>query len=360
MSEPNTDIENDITLRDYILMGKSYVHEILRYWYIPVLFALLGAAYKLYKYATFIPDYPARITFIVDEDEAGGSAGIAGILGQFGLGGMRPTRYNLEKILELSKSRRVVQHTLFSKITIDGDEDYIANHILRIYDIRLSDENGNPADGPYVFTHDSLPAFNREENKMLLAVYNLTTSTGEEKSNRLLSADYSEDTNIMSLTASTRDETLSIELARRMFESLSDYYIQKAIEKSQKTFTIVSTKRDSVLGELRAAEYALANFRDTHRGLLMRTDQITELRLQREVAALSAMYAEVLKNTEIADFSLRNKTPFIQTIDTPIAPLRPTSVSLLRSLAVGLLIGGFIGSLLILMRRVYLDVMSAP
>jgi hypothetical protein len=161
----------------------------------------------------------------------------------------------------------------------------------------------------------------------------------------------------MSISASTRDETLSIELAKRMFESLSNYYISKAIEKSLKTFTIVSTKRDSVLGVLRAAEYNLAHFKDSHRGMLMRVDQVSEIRLQREVAALSAMYAEVLKNTEIADFSLRNKTPFIQVIDSPIAPIRPTSMSLLRSLVIGMIIGGFIGAALVIVRSVFREVM---
>ena len=86
----------------------------------------------------------------------------------------------------------------------------------------------------------------------------------------------------------------------------------------------------------------------------MRTDQITELRLQREVAALSAMYAEVLKNVEVADFTVKNKTPFIQVIDTPLAPIQPVRLSFLRLMLIGVLIGGFIGSALIIARRIYL------
>ena len=77
---------------------------------------------------------------------------------------------------------------------------------------------------------------------------------------------------------------------------------------------------------------------------------INELRLQREITALTAMYGEVLKNVEVADFSLKNKMPFIQVIDTPILPITPTQISLLRKLLNGLIAGGAIGSLFVVSR----------
>ncbi|MEO6132986.1 MAG: GNVR domain-containing protein, partial [Saprospiraceae bacterium] len=83
------------------------------------------------------------------------------------------------------------------------------------------------------------------------------------------------------------------------------------------------------------------------------TDNVAELRLQRELTAMSAMYAEVLKNTEVADFSLRNKTPFIQVIDAPILPLAPALLSLPRLLLIGLVLGGFIGVAIIVARKFF-------
>jgi uncharacterized protein involved in exopolysaccharide biosynthesis len=193
---------------------------------------------------------------------------------------------------------------------------------------------------------------------MLLSIYNLIIGPPANAKEALVSADYNEDTNIMSLNVSTTNEDLSLALADRLFISLSNYYVNKAIEKQFKTYSVVSTKKDSVLSVLKSNEYQLANFKDTHRGMLMRTDQIAELRLQREITALSAMYAEVLKNTEIADFSLKNKLPFIQVIDEPISPIQPTQVSLLRMLLIGIIAGGMIGSVYVIGRRIYLDIMG--
>jgi hypothetical protein len=193
---------------------------------------------------------------------------------------------------------------------------------------------------------------------MVLSLYGFIIGPPDKPKEALVTADYNEDTNIMSLDVATTHEALSLELAGHMFVSLSDYYINKAIEKQLKTFKVVSAKKDSVLTALKSVEYQLANFRDSHRGLLMRTDQITDLRLQREIAALSAMYVEVLKNTEVADFSLKNKMPFIQVIDKPLPPIQPVQISLLRKLAIAVIVGLILGSVLVMGRSVLKEILA--
>lgn len=358
MDEKSNPQGDEISLRDLILKLRSFWDEILRHWKIPALCILVAVGFQLYKYYTFKPVYPASITFSVDEEEGGSPSGLTGILGQFGLGSVRPSRYNLDKILALSKSRRVIEHTLFARIEVDGQSDFLANHLIREYQLGGVVKTER-ADG-FAFTHDSLPVFSRQENEMLVFLYNFIIGPPEDPKLALVTADYNEDTNIMSLFVSTTNEGLSVALAQRLFESLSDYYVNKAIEKQLKTFNIVSAKRDSVLGVLKATEYQLASFKDSHRGLIMRTDQLTELRLQREITALSAMYAEVLKNTEVADFSLKNKMPFVQVVDAPISPIYPTQISLLRKLIIGILLGGVIGSAIVVGRLIYRNIMEEP
>jgi len=358
MEEKQIVYGEETSFKDLVIKFREYALESIRYWYIPVFFALVVAGYQLYKFYNYQPVYPAMITFSVDEDEGGGSSGLSSVLGQFGLGGVRPTRYNLDKILELSKSRRVVQQTLFNKITVDGKQDFIANHLLRLYNLNAVEPKTSKNESPFYFTHDSIPAFDRKENEMLLMVYNFVIGPSDQPKKALMNATYNEDTNIMSISATTTDETLSLEMAKHMFESLSNYYINKAIEKQVKTFKIVREKRDSVLAVLKSVEYRLANSKDTRRSLIMRTDQVTELYLQRELLALSAMYAEVLKNTEVADFALRNKTPFIQVIDTPIVPIAPVQLSLLRLLFIGMVLGGVIGIVIVVGRKFFKEIMA--
>ncbi|HEX5113053.1 MAG TPA: GNVR domain-containing protein [Saprospiraceae bacterium] len=353
MEEQPVPTSDAITMMDLVRQIRSWIAEIIKHWYVVAFFVVLAIGYQGYRYFKYIPLYTATITFNVDEDEGGGNQGLTGILGQFGLGAVRPSRYNLDKILALSKSRRVIQESLFSKITVDGKEDYIANHLLREYKLNANGTDSKASS--FYFTHDSLQIFTPEENAMLLTLYGTIIGPPDQPKKALMASSYNEDSNIMTLSVTTTNETISLALAQRMFDSLSKYYINKAIEKSLKTFNLVSMKRDSVLGVLKATEYQLASFKDAHRSMLMRTDQITELRLQREVAALTAMYAEVLKNVEVADFTVKNKTPFIQVIDTPLAPIQPALLSFLRLMLFGILAGGFIGSALVIARRIYLN-----
>lgn len=340
----------EISFREFVLKLRGYFFEVLRHWQIPAACALLVTGFMFYKYIKYVPVYPAKITFNVDEDEGGTNSSISGILGQFGLGAVRPTRYNLDKILALSKSRRVIQETLLTKLEIEGDTDYLANHITKEYNLTLPRNNSKE---PFRFVHDSIADFTIDENEMLISIYNFIIGPPDKPKKALMTSSYNDDSNIMSITVSTTNEKLSVQLAERMFESLSQYYINKTIEKQLKTFTIVAAKRDSVLGVLKSSEYQLANFKDRNRSLLMRTDQLTELRLQREITTLAAMYAEVLKNTEVADFALKNKTPFIQVIDAPIMPIQPVTKSLLKTIALGIIIGSIIGAAIVVGRKLW-------
>ena len=53
-------------------------------------------------------------------------------------------------------------------------------------------------------------------------------------------------------------------------------------------------------------EYRLAQFKDSNRGLWTAKDRLTEKRLSRDIQMLTLMYAEAVKNKEIAEFSLKS------------------------------------------------------
>jgi hypothetical protein len=50
-------------------------------------------------------------------------------------------------------------------------------------------------------------------------------------------------------------------------------------------------------------------------------------------------YSEALRNVEIADYALKNSTPFIREIDRPFAPLDTMGANRLRQSLIGLFLG---------------------
>jgi uncharacterized protein involved in exopolysaccharide biosynthesis len=70
---------------------------------------------------------------------------------------------------------------------------------------------------------------------------------------------------------------------------------------------------------------------------------------------LAIMYSEAIKNAEVADFAMKSKVPFVQSIDIPFSPLTPTRPSLLLNLVIGTSIGLFISIIFISIRKLLRD-----
>ena len=117
-------------------------------------------------------------------------------------------------------------------------------------------------------------------------------------------------------------------------------------------------KVDSIKNEMTKKEYALAIFLDSHRSLISKKDQLKEIRLKRDIQVLGEAYGVSLKNFEIADFSLKNKTPFIQVIDVPFAPIEAVEESKIKNFIVSTFIGLLLSSLLIIGLKIFQDTMQ--
>ena len=69
------------------------------------------------------------------------------------------------------------------------------------------------------------------------------------------------------------------------------------------------------------------------------------------VQANTAILAELVKNLEMSRMTLLNETPIFQIIDTPISPIQPKSIGIIK----GGIIGGFLFSFLIVGYLVFIN-----
>ncbi len=348
--------EDEITLKELILKVQEYFWEVVRNWKWVLLITSPFIIFFTCKAFNAPSLYPAELTFMVNEDNGGGMGGMSAILGQFGFGGGARGKNNFNKILELAKSRRIIHETIFTKVSIDSKEDFVANHLIDIYDFHENWVDDTTGLSNLYFTKDSIELFHVVELKALKQLYRKVV--GGENMEGLFKTDYSEDTGIMSLNVFSEKEKLSIELTKIIYSKLSDFYVTKTVEKQQQTFNVMFEKVDSIKKEISKKEYALATFIDSHRSLLNSRDKLTEMRLKRDLQILSEAYGVSLKNFEIADFTLKSKTPFIQVIDVPFAPLKAVNESKIRNLLTGAFIGILLSSLIIIARKIFRDAMQ--
>ncbi|MFK7934786.1 MAG: hypothetical protein AB8G22_14850, partial [Saprospiraceae bacterium] len=298
-------------MKELILRIKGFVIEVLRNWYIIALIAVPVLIFNLWQVFQTHPRYTANLTFMLNDDDggAGGIGGISSILGQFGFGGGKGGKFNLEKIVQLSKSRRIIQESIFEKITINNKLDYVANHIIDIYDYHEIWKEDTTGLADFKFVDDSLSTFGRRDNKVLKKIHK--ELIGGEEVKGLIACSIDESTGILTLKASTRNEQLSIQLSKILYENLSSFFVKKSIEGQTFTYDIIKFKTDSLQNALSNAQTRLLRFQDSNRGLTLQRYEAERIRIQQEIQKLIIAYGESYKQLEIADFSLRSSTPFV-------------------------------------------------
>ncbi len=349
--------DDEITLKELILKIQEYWGELWKNWLLIGLICVPFVAYKLYDAFTSPVVYPGTLTFMVDEDEGNRLSPFARVLGQVGLGGGGTGKYNLDKILEISKSRRVLQMALFSKSKVQGKEDYLANHLIRQFEFHEKWEDDTTGMKDFLYTDGDVPQFSKNENRALKALLGLLN--GNEDEPGIYATSYDEDTGIMSLGINGRSEDLTINFLDTMFHRLRSFYVEKTIEKSESTYTIIKEKTDSLAQELSSAEYSLAQFMDRNRNVYSVTEgQLQQSRLTAQVTRLQTMYGEALKNLQISELNLQNKEPFITLIDSPLSPIKAQVPSKLMALIIGGILGCMVGVTFVLGRKVYRDAMA--
>ncbi len=359
-NQQNMEISDDeVSLKELILKLQEFFFEILKYWKWVVGITALCVALFLYNAITEPVTYPAQLTFMINEDEGNPLRGLGGgVLGALMPKGKK-NEFNLAKIIELSKSRSIMQRALFKKGVIEGNEDFIANHLIREYDFHdewESDTTGQLKD--FLFVHDSIPLFTDVDNRVVKVLHGLIIGDPINGIDPIFEATADEDSGIMKLSINTTSQALTIEFLNAAYDYLSHFYIERAIEKHSRTFRIMEAKADSIQGELRMAEKNLADFLDGNRRLVVVKGELDKIRLQRKAEVLNAMYIEIIKNLETADFALKTKVPYVQELDKPIPPLRAKEESKFKAIILGGFLGGFLSCGFIIGRKVLRDIME--
>ena len=351
-SSPDQSQDDEVTLKELILKVKDYYGEIKRNWKIMAVFVTFGLLVQVYRVLTFKKYYNATVTFMVN-DAKGPSMG--GVLGQLG-GLMGDKEEKLDKILELARSRKMVGKTLFQKGTINGKEDFYANHIIDIEQLQDRWAKDTILNG-FSFKEGKIADFKNADNSALLGIYKQIVG-GEGVKDPLYEASSNKKTGILTFSIKTRSEALALQLSEAFFRSLSEYYVESSTRKERETYAILKTKKDSIERILNNNDVVSAQRDDQSNSLVSSIDKVPAKRYSRNNVILTALYGEIVKNSEMADYALKSSTPFVTIIDEPIPPLKPTKMGWISSAIIGLIIGGFLGALFVIGRKIYREALA--
>lgn len=312
MSEQKPSAEISISvLVDTI--GK-WISFLLNKWLILLIVAIFFGVLGIFYAWITKPVFTAELTFSVEDEGANGLSVYSGLAAQFGLdiGGAGGGVFSGENLIELMKSRKLVEKTLFTPIKRDSNLtmlNYYVNTKLKIKNkdkVELNQQN---------FPKNYIVGSDRFKDSMLNKII-----SGIIK-DQLLIEKIDKKLSIVSLKFKDGDEQFAKSFVENLASTVIDFYVDYRSQKSRQNVEILQRQTDSLNHLINFGIGSIAATSDLNINPVRQIVRVGSQRRQVDLQVNGALYGELLKNLELSKISLRKQMPLIQIIDTPVLPL---------------------------------------
>lgn len=344
-------VQNDeMSLKELILKMYEWYCYLLSRWKVILLASIIGGALGLFYAWSKEPMYTATCTFVLDEGKSGGGlsqyAGLAAMAGINIGGGGGDGLFQGDNIIELYKSRTMLQKALLSYGLFDGKKDLLINRYIQINRLRevwtlkpkLKDLSFDIPVEQFTRVNDSvMTAVIEDINKNYLSV---------SKPDKKLS--------IIEVDIKSKDEQFAKNFNDAVVANVNRFYVETRTKKSTDNLMILQRQADSVRAVLNASIGSTASAIDANpnANTALQILRVPSQRKQIDVQANSAIYAEIVKNLEMAKLSARQDAPLIQVVDAPLYPLLLKRLSPLMACVLGMVLLTFFVSIFLLIRQI--------
>lgn len=342
----------EITFKQLIEHALSWFNYIISKWVILIILGLTGGVVGYLYSVTYKPNYFAVLTFALEDKTTDGS-GVGAIASQFGinLGGGEGGAFSGDNIIELLKSRYLIEKTLLTKVKINNKEDLLVNRYITSAGLR-----GSWQDKPLLknleYKDDNRDKYSLQQDSILRLIYQdiITLNLNVKKVDKKL--------NIVSVRYVSKDEIFAKLFSENLVKNVAQFYIETKTNRSRKNVDLLQQRADSVRRELDLAMQGRATLTDQNIGLVRQQAAVPRIRQELRVQMLSTMYGELIKNLEFSKLTLMREEPLIQIIDRPILPLENDRLGKTMGVLIFGFLFGFLGLFFFIAKRVFLTLMK--
>ena len=308
------------------------VNVIRKFWPYFILAGIIGAAigliYAIYKK----PYFESRLSFALEEGEGNGMSGALSIAAQFGLniGGSKDI-FAGDNILEIMKSRRMVEKVLLTIDTLDNKpitliQQYLNSQKSRSASLAAVNFPPNQSRSQFSYLQDSILYLTYVEfNKSKISA---------DKPDRKLS--------IYEVRVQSENERFAKIFTDKLVEETNNFYTEICSKKAKETLDILEKRVAFMKGNLNSSLSEKAGTQDANVNPTFATAQVPVLKQQANIQVYGAAYSEMFKNLELARYQYLKQIPLMQIIDHADYPMKKIKADKLRYLVTGLALGEFI------------------
>jgi len=347
--------DDEISLKELIFKLREWYRYLLSKWLIILIAGLIGGALGFAYAFTQKPVYTATTTFVLEEGEGGGGlgqyAGLASMMGvDLGSGG--GGIFKGDNILELYKSRKMIQGTLLNQDTFEGKQQLLIDRYIEFNKLREGWAE-KPTLAKLKFISNPIGYDRIRDSVMGKIIQNINKGVLKvSKPDKKLS--------IINVEVKSEDELFAKSFGNNIVAKVNQFYINTKTKKSIENVKILQHQTDSVrrllnssIGGVAAAIDANPNSNPAFQSL-----KVGSQRKQVDVQANGAIYQELVKNLELSKITLRKERPLIQVIDEPVFPLKMEKLGKAKGIILGGIIFGFLTVLFLLVRKIFSGILS--
>ncbi|MCB9034935.1 MAG: hypothetical protein H6553_13945 [Chitinophagales bacterium] len=210
---------------------------------------------------------------------------------------------NPNKLMTYAFTEKVGAQMLFKKYTLNGKEDYLANHFLKI--------NSGYKESYFKNFTDIKELSSQEYGtfKRILA--------GIKKIS-IINADQAQ---IYYIIINSTNEQLAVLLCHAMYDNIIDYYIERTTNKAKINVDYLNDRLNKISNQLEQAEFNLAEYKDKANNLVTYKAELEEIRQERNKQLLEKDFLTTTQQLELAKAKYESIKPLFQIVDEPRLPL---------------------------------------
>lgn len=332
--------QENISFKGVIIILLGYKDIILNHWkkifFAGLLLGILGVTYAWLDNKV----YTAEITFALEDKSSSGS--YASIASQFGIDlskGGEGGAFKGDNIIELFKSKSMVESALIAPATFDGKTELLIERYFEKNDMILDKA---------VFNYNKpRNSFTIPEDSLLQIISNsiIKESLDWEKSDKNLA--------IVKFKFKSEDELFAKVFLEKITQVVCDFFLETKTKKMRANIALLEMRIDSVRHELDNEMSEAASSQDQNQNAAVARLRIPILKKQMNIQLLTTLYGELTKNIELSKMSLMKEEPLIQIIDRPRLPLKFVKKSRAVSGIVFFMIGCFLASSYFIGSKIY-------
>jgi hypothetical protein len=357
LNKPTPNTDDEISLKELLQKAKEVYQFLLSKWktilYAGCIGAILGLGYSFIKK----PVYTATYSFVLEDEKSGGLSGALSLASQFGLdigGAGGGGAFAGDNLLELMKSRTMVQQALLSPIVLNGKKESLLNYYIAYNNLREA-WSDKPELAKLNFPINADPAtFSRAQDSVLMKIHENLIK------NFLSVAKIDKKLSIIKVEVKSENELFAKAFAEALVAQVSRFYVDTKTQKSAKNVAILQHQADSVRQRLNQAIGGVATANDANPNLnpARQVLRVPSQQRQVDVQANTAILTELVKNLELAKLALRRETPLIQVVDKPVLPLEVDKLGKFLGLILGGFLAGFFSVAYLLAKKLIVNLMD--